>query len=59
MKALQEVRGKNPPVTASPGWGPLGKGAMGTGVRIATGALHPRNDTAARGAIGGPMWGAN
>ena len=29
MKALQEVRGKNPPVTTLPGWGPLGKGPRG------------------------------
>ena len=28
-KALQEVRGKNPPVTTLPGWGPLGKGPRG------------------------------
>ena len=37
-KALQGVcRGeRNPPVTASPCQPPLGKGAMGTGVRIAT-----------------------
>ena len=40
MKALQEVRGKNPPVTASPCQPPLGKGAMGTGVRIATTSLR-------------------
>ncbi len=38
------VREKNPPVTASPCQPPLGKGAEGTGVRIATGALRPRND---------------
>ena len=42
--ALPWVRGKNPPVTASPCQPPLGKGAKGTGVRIATGALRPRND---------------
>ena len=36
---------RNPPATASPCQPPLGKGAMGTGVRIATGALRPRNDT--------------
>ena len=41
---LQEVRGRNPPVTASPCQPPLGKGAEGTGVRIATGAVRPRND---------------
>ena len=35
---------RNPPVTASPCQPPLGKGAEGTGVRIATGALRPRND---------------
>ena len=40
MKALQEVRGKNPPVTASPCQPPLGKGAMGTGVRIATASVR-------------------
>ena len=40
MKVLQEVRGKNPPVTASPCQPPLGKGAMGTGVRIATTSLR-------------------
>ena len=51
MKSLQEMWGKNPPVTALPCQPPLGKGAKGTGVRIATGALRPRNDTAARGAI--------
>ena len=38
------VREKNPPVTASPCQPPLGKGAEGTGERIATGALRPRND---------------
>ena len=35
---------RNPPVTASPCQPPLGKGAMGTGMRIATGALRPHND---------------
>ena len=40
MKALQEVRGKNPSVTASPCQPPLGKEAMGTGVRIATTSLR-------------------
>ena len=40
MKALQGVRGNNPPVTASPCQPPLGKGAMGTGVRIATTSLR-------------------
>ena len=40
---------RNPPVTASPCQPPLGKGAMGTGVRIATGALRPRNDTFYKG----------
>ena len=29
---------------------------LGVEVRIATGAARPRNDTAARGATGGPMW---
>ena len=38
------VRGRNPPVTTSPCQPPLGKGAQGTGMRIATGALRPRND---------------
>ena len=38
------MRGRNPPVTASPCQPPLGKGAEGTGVRIATGAVRPRND---------------
>ena len=38
------VRGRNPPVTALPCQPPLGKGAEGTGGRIATGALRPRND---------------
>ena len=33
---IQGARGNNPPVTALPCRGPLGKGAMGTGVRIAT-----------------------
>ena len=42
--ALPGVREKNPPVTALPCQPPLGKGAKGTGVRIATGALRPRND---------------
>ena len=37
---IQGVRGKKPPVTASPCRGPLGKGAMGTGVRIATTSLQ-------------------
>ena len=36
---------RNPPGTASPCQPPLGKGVIGTGVRIATGALRPRNDT--------------
>ena len=50
--ALPGVRGKNPPVTASPCQPPLGKGAEGTGVRIATGAVRPRNDIAfARGTV--------
>ena len=30
--------GTNPPVTASPCQPPLGKGAVGTGMRIATGS---------------------
>ena len=34
------VRGKNPPVTASPRQPPLGKGAQGTGMRIATTSLR-------------------
>ena len=38
------MREKNPPVTASPCQPPLGKGAEGTGDRIATGAVRPRND---------------
>ena len=39
------VRGRNPPVTASPCQPPLGKGAIKDGgMRIATGALRPRND---------------
>ena len=38
------MRKKNPPVTASPCRPPLGKGAWGRGMRIATGALRPRND---------------
>ena len=43
--ALPGVRGeKNPPVTALPCQPPLSKGAEGTGERIATGALRPRND---------------
>ena len=50
-KALQGVRRgeRNSPGTASPCQPPLGKGAMGTGVRIATGALRPRNDTFYKG----------
>ena len=36
--------GRNPPVTAAPCQPPLGKGAKGTGMRIATGAVRPRND---------------
>ena len=36
---------RNPPVTASPCQSPLGKGAKGTGMRIATGAVRPRNDS--------------
>ena len=41
-KVLQEgaVRGKNPPVTASPCQPPLGKGAWGRGTRIATTSLR-------------------
>ena len=39
-KALQEVRGRNPPVTATPCQPPLGKGAEGTGERIATASLR-------------------
>ena len=31
---------RNPPVTASPCQPPLGKGAMGTGVRIATASVR-------------------
>ena len=31
---------RNPPVTASPCQPPLGKGAMGTGIRIATGSVR-------------------
>ena len=34
------VRGKNPPVTASPCQPPLGKGGEGTGMRIATTSLR-------------------
>ena len=34
-----------PPVTALPCQPPLGKGALGRGTRIATGAARPRNDT--------------
>ena len=50
-EGLQEAWEKNPPVTASPCQPPLGKGAEGAGVRIATGALRPRNDMVfARGA---------
>ena len=45
---LQEVRGRNPPVTAAPCQPPLGKGA-GTGERIATGAKRPRNDRGLHG----------
>ena len=41
-------RKKNPPVTASPIQPPLGEGAVGTGERIATGALRPRNDRSRR-----------
>ena len=37
---VQGVREKNPPVTASPCQPPLGKGAEGTGVRIATASLR-------------------
>ena len=43
---------RNPPVTASPCQPPLGKGAEGTGVRIATGGLRPRNDTFYKGCGG-------
>ena len=39
-KALQEVRGNNPPVTALPCQPPLGKRAMGTGGRIATASVR-------------------
>ena len=39
-EALQEVRDRNPPVTASPCQPPLGKGAVGTGVRIATASVR-------------------
>ena len=38
---LQEVRGKNPPVTASPPQPPLGKGAEGTGVTDCHGRCAP------------------
>ena len=34
------MRKKNPPVTASPCQPPLGKGAEGTGVRIATASVR-------------------
>ena len=37
---LQEVRGRNPPVTATPCQPPLGKGAEGTGGRIATASVR-------------------
>ncbi len=37
---LQEVRGKNPPVTALPCQSPLGKGAWGRGTRIATASVR-------------------
>ena len=43
---------RNPPGTASPCQPPLDKGAMGTGVRIATGALRPRNDRVFTGSTG-------
>ena len=36
------VRGRNPPVTALPC--PFRQGGLGTGRRIATGAVRPRND---------------
>ena len=41
----KKVPVKNPPVTASPCQSPLGKGPRGRGMRIATGALRPRNDS--------------
>ena len=52
----------NLPVTASPCQPPLGKGAKGAGVRIATGALRPRNDRfymgcGANGPSGTPAYG--
>ena len=37
---FQEVRGRNPPVTATPCQPPLGKGAEGTGERIATASVR-------------------
>ena len=58
-RALPWVREKNPPVTALPCQPPLGKGAKGTEMRIATGAVRPRNDSALQEArYDGPMWGA-
>ena len=53
---------RNPPGTASPCQPPLGKGAEGTGVRIATASV--RTGLAMTlvfhgGAVCGPMWGAN
>ena len=39
-EGVQGVRGKNPPVTASPCQPPLGKGAQGSGVRIATAGVR-------------------
>ena len=41
----------------------VGKGALGRGMRIATGAERPRNDIVfyegCGASPGGPMWGAN
>ena len=59
----QEVlgRGRNPPVTALPCQPPLGKGAMRTGVRIATAVNRSlvRNDTVfVRSAMGGRPQGS-
>ena len=41
----KKVPVRNPPATASPCQSPLGKGPRGRGMRIATGALRPRNDS--------------
>ena len=61
--ALPWVRGeRNPPVTALPCQPPLGKGAKGTGERIATASVYTgfaMTGSFTWGAVGGTMWASS